>query len=105
MLGCPVADKQGGRGRSSDRPLCYPACAWEPLVGLAWSSRAEDYPRVCGGTLDSIVQQGALGDYPRVCRGTRSTTVGRTAAGGLSPRVWGNRQRTGATEGQQFLGN
>ena len=64
---------RGNRPPSAPRAVrtrSIPACAGEPVIGLA-------------GT-------GATGVYPRVCGGTRCLTCYIPTAGGLSPRVRGN---------------
>ena len=68
-----------------------PACAGEPhprrLILLAQLV----YPRVCGGTSICGGDDRPLLVYPRVCGGTGCLRVACGAAGGLSPRVRGNR--------------
>ena len=88
-----------------------PACAGEPTVW--WSPSDDDgvYPRVCGGTPNTVgtvrLAKGLSprvrgnrvpvlswhpkdGVYPRVCGGTQCTRGRRSRASGLSPRVRGN---------------
>ena len=62
--------------RAAWRRRSIPACAGEPLHGLACIRRSKVYPRVCGGT--------------------QSMDTSSPCFGGLSPRVRGNPQWPGA---------
>ena len=88
-----------------------PACAGEPLRVKSTDTYTRVYPRVCGGTSDSITPNGWFGPlsprvrgnlarssgikevpevYPRVCGGTPAPRLKMIRQGGLSPRVRGN---------------
>ena len=132
-----------GNRRSSPRtkrpPRSIPACAGEPAAAESATSRAEVYPRVCGGTGAGIIRRpGSAGlsprvrgnrrrwrgvsqsgrsipacageprispsgsnapkVYPRVCGGTDLCGMLAKLAGGLSPRVRGNRLLPGQAD-------
>ena len=99
--------------RTGDENGSIPACAGEPRRLSPPPTPTGVYPRVCGGpppvsgspasTTRSIPAcagepgrvagpPGTAQVYPRVCGGTRHQRNTRLRAGGLSPRVRGNRQ-------------
>ena len=93
-----------------------PACAGEPVRVSVPRCRVRVYPRVCGGTHESVTGEpnkygsipACAGEpkskalivrvkrvYPRVCGGTATRITATTTLSGLSPRVRGNRYRWG----------
>ena len=83
-----VRGNQGGRGRSLGMLRSIPACAGEPCPDDAPRLSLEVYPRVCGGTNDLRKHMlSTEGLSPRV-RGNRLKSG--ESVSGLSPRVRGN---------------
>ena len=66
-----------------------PACAGEPPGGSAWDIQCTVYPRVCGGTMQSLPRElMAKGLSPRV-RGNRFSVGHRHEYGGSIPACAG----------------
>ena len=101
-------NQNAGRG-SYATPGSIPACAGEPSHSLFHGGGGQVYPRVCGGTLVSIIASAAVpGLSPRVrgnrhrrvrrgggvgsipaCAGEPPCGAGRRPCGGVYPRVCG----------------
>ncbi len=104
-----VRGNPGDRSARAHRVWSIPACAGEPIIGLALVGRLKVYPRVCGGTtlseaalrllaglsprvrgnqIDAYLQAVGRGSIP-ACAGEPSRLFRRERARAVYPRVCG----------------